>query len=76
MALAKLGADAKHAMAFEDSAAGITSARDAGMKVVAITLTNHYGHDTTHAHEHIRDLTGVTPSWIRDFSTRLTSSGL
>ena len=59
-------ADAASTMVFEDSEAGIASARAAGLFVVAITSTNHFGHDTTSANLHISDLTTVNRQWILD----------
>ena len=53
---------------FEDSSAGISSARQAGTWVVAITSTNHFQQDITQAHLQIPDLRPVNPSWIRHLS--------
>jgi len=70
-ALTLLRADAKHSLVFEDSMAGIASARAAGLWVVAITATNHFQQDVSMAHEQIPNLTPVTPQWIRELSHRL-----
>jgi len=55
-------------LVFEDSAAGIASARSAGTWVVAITSTNHCKQDNSLAHFKIPDLTNVSPEWIRNLS--------
>src|SRR6218665_754118 len=44
-ALKILGAKSEETIVFEASAAGIASARAAGLRVVAIESTNHFGHD-------------------------------
>ena len=59
-------AEATSTMVFEDSEAGIASARAAGLFVVAITSTNHFGHDTKSANLHISDLTTVDRQWVLD----------
>jgi HAD superfamily hydrolase (TIGR01509 family) len=64
-AIQLLGADPKKTLIFEDSAAGIASAQAAGAKVVAITSTNHYGHDQSTANAHIEDFRGVAAGWVR-----------
>lgn len=64
-AIQLLGADPKKTLIFEDSAAGIASAQAAGVKVVAITSTNHYGHDQSTANAHIPDFRGITGSWVK-----------
>lgn len=63
-ALAALGVKGENAVAFEDSNAGIASALDAGMWVVAISATNHFAQNIDRAHQHVRDLTDVNPAWI------------
>ena len=65
-AMSLFKADAASTMVFEDSEAGIASARAAGLFVVAITSTNHFGHDTTQANLHISDLTTVNLQWVLD----------
>lgn len=70
-ALKLLGAEASRGLVFEDSQAGIASARAAGLWVVAITTTNHFGQDTSAAHHHIPDLRSVDASWVADLSQRL-----
>ena len=62
-----LKADPKKTLVFEDSKAGIQSARSAGTWVVAITSTNHFQQDTSLAHHHISDLTQVSAQWITQF---------
>jgi HAD superfamily hydrolase (TIGR01509 family) len=51
---------------FEDSEAGIASAKAAGAHVVAITGTNHFRQSHTNADHSIPDLKEVTPEWIRN----------
>ncbi len=59
-----LKAEPKACLVFEDSHAGITSAIDAGLWVVAITSTNHFQQKISGAHFEIADLTGITEKWI------------
>ncbi|MGK5086573.1 HAD family phosphatase [Bdellovibrionota bacterium FG-2] len=68
-AMKELGIKPGHGLAFEDSLAGITSANAAGLYVVAISATNHLKQDTTQAHAKIKDLQGITPQWIEEFSS-------
>lgn len=56
-AVETLKADPKSCLVFEDSTAGIASARSAGLWVAAITSTNHFNQDTSQAHFKIKDLT-------------------
>lgn len=65
-AIETLAAKPEGTLIFEDSEAGIASARAAGAWVVAIQSTNHFGQDTTMAHAHIPDLRGVNGEWIRN----------
>ena len=53
-------------LVFEDSEAGIASAKAAGARVVAITGTNHFRQNTAGADLFIADLTDVTPAWVRE----------
>lgn len=55
---------------FEDSSAGIASARAAGAWVVAITAANHFSQDQSQAHFKIQDLSQVTPDWIHALALR------
>lgn len=64
-AIKLFGADPKHTLIFEDSAPGIASAQAAGVKVVAITSTNHYGHDQSTADAHIKNFEGITADWVK-----------
>jgi HAD superfamily hydrolase (TIGR01509 family) len=64
-AMAHFGVSPAECLVFEDSEPGIASARAAGAWVVAIGAANHYGHDTSSAHAHIRDLLGIGPDWVR-----------
>jgi HAD superfamily hydrolase (TIGR01509 family) len=63
-ALALLGLGPERALVFEDSEAGIAAARAAGVRVVAVTSTNHFGHDQSPADERIRDFTGIDADWV------------
>ncbi len=63
-AMKRLGLKPKEVLVFEDSTAGIASARSAGCWTVAITATNTIGLDQSAAHERIVDLRGVNPEWI------------
>jgi HAD superfamily hydrolase (TIGR01509 family) len=49
---------------FEDSAAGIASARAAGMRVIAITCTNHDQQDQSLADRRVRDWKDFSLDWI------------
>jgi HAD superfamily hydrolase (TIGR01509 family) len=55
-------------LVFEDSTAGVASGRAAGMWVAAITSTNHFQQDTSHAHFKITDLSGVNADWVTNLS--------
>lgn len=59
------GADA---LVFEDSTAGITAARAAGLWTIAVTSTNHFDQNHTNAHHHVHDLSGITPTWIKNLT--------
>ena len=63
-ALQRLGVQPQETLIFEDSPAGIASARAAGCWVVAITSTNTLGLDQSGAHERIPDLRKVDMQWI------------
>ena len=56
---------AENILIFEDSEAGITSAKAAGANVIAITGTNHFRQNHADADHSIPDLQGVTPEWVR-----------
>ncbi len=56
-------------LVFEDSRAGVASARAAGMWVAAISHANHWNQDTSAAHWQIQDLTGVDPQWVRSLNS-------
>jgi len=55
-------------LVFEDSHAGIRSARTAGTWVVAVSSTNHFQQDLSAAHLCIPDLSCVNPEWIENLS--------
>jgi len=63
-ALSKLDIPPSSGLVFEDSTAGIASALAAGLWVVAITSTNHFNQETTHAHFEIQDLKGIDQNWV------------
>ena len=65
-ALDLLKAEKKSTLVFEDSEPGIESALAAGLKVVAITSTNHFGHVTDQAHHHIPHLEQVGHEWVKN----------
>ena len=69
-ALQLLGAEPDSSLVFEDSEAGISSAKAGGLWVVAITSTNHFGHNTSQAHGHIEDLQSVNCRWVEEFAPR------
>lgn len=71
-AIQALGVTPQEGLVFEDSTPGITSAKAAGLWVVAITGTNHFNQDTSQAHEKIADLRGVNRKWIEGFLERVT----
>lgn len=70
-AMQKLSVGPEETLIFEDSTAGIASARAAGAWVVAVTGTNHFNQDTSGAHHHITDLRGITTSWVRELEEKL-----
>lgn len=63
-ALKLLGANANETIVFEDSAAGIASARAAGLRVVAIESTNHFGHDQSVADARIPHFEKIRSEWV------------
>jgi len=64
LAFNRLGVDPKRSLIFEDSTAGIESARKAQAWVVAVTDTNHYDLDQSQAHLKIENFSKVDLSWI------------
>ncbi len=67
-AIQLMHAESASCLVFEDSTAGIASARAAGMWVIAITSTNHFNQDLSRAHLKIKDLSLVNPTWIKNLS--------
>lgn len=67
-AIEMLGVSPACCLIFEDSVAGIQSAKAAGVRVVAVTSTNHFNQDLSHADSHIPDLRQVDAAWIRHLS--------
>lgn len=67
-ALKKMNLEPHDVLVFEDSTAGIASGRAAGLYVVAVTSTNHFGQKHADAHTAISDLRGVTADWVRQIS--------
>lgn len=59
--------DTRNSLVFEDSTAGIESAKNAGISVVAITCTNHFNQKVDHADLALENLQPVNASWIRHF---------
>jgi HAD superfamily hydrolase (TIGR01509 family) len=66
-AMRELNALPHETVIFEDSAAGIASARAAGAKVVAIESTNHFGHDQSVADARIPHFEGIRSDWVRKY---------
>jgi HAD superfamily hydrolase (TIGR01509 family) len=64
-AMQLLNAKPESSLIFEDSAAGIASAYAAGVKVVALSSTNHFHHDQSTAHAIIKDFSGIDAAWIK-----------
>jgi HAD superfamily hydrolase (TIGR01509 family) len=64
-ALAHFALAPREAVVFEDSEAGLASARALGIPAVAISSTNHFGHDQGYASVVVPDLAGVNPHWLR-----------
>ena len=63
-----LSAKGDTSLVFEDSTAGITSGRAAGLWVAAVTSTNHFDQDLSLAHVKIYDLTLVNVEWVQNLS--------
>lgn len=63
-ALQLLGAKKEETIVFEDSAAGIASAQAAGIRVVAIESTNHFGHDQSVADARIPHFEKIRSDWV------------
>lgn len=66
-ALHFLNGSPANTLVFEDSTAGIESAKNIGLPVIAITSTNHFNQKIDHADEAIEDLKAVNAQWIRHF---------
>lgn len=62
-AIELLGVAPQECMVFEDSVAGIASAHSSGSKVVAITSTNHFGHDISAADFHLENYLNIKEDW-------------
>jgi len=67
-ALLEIGARPEQTLIFEDSNAGIASARAVGAFVVAIRSTNHFEQDTTLAHQSIEDLRAIDAEWVANWA--------
>ena len=63
-AISMLGVSRDHAIIFEDSVAGLASAKAAGIRSVAITCTNHFNHDQSNADVCIPDFASIRSDWI------------
>lgn len=55
----------EEAIIFEDSLAGLASAKAAGIRSVAITCTNHFSHDQSNAEICIPDFGNIGSEWIK-----------
>jgi HAD superfamily hydrolase (TIGR01509 family) len=55
----------QNTLVFEDSEAGIASAKAAGTRVICITGTNHFQQKTSLADHFVPDLTTVTAEWVK-----------
>lgn len=66
-ALQHLNGSVQNSLVFEDSTAGIDSAKTVGISVVAITSTNHFKLKNDHADLAIPDLREVNAAWIHRF---------
>lgn len=64
-ALATMGEEKENALIFEDSVAGLASAKAAGVRSVAITCANHFGHDQSSAEICIPDFSKINSAWIK-----------
>ncbi|MCO5142518.1 MAG: HAD family phosphatase [Oligoflexia bacterium] len=64
-ALSLMDLEPHEAVVFEDSEAGIQSAKNAGIKVFAIRATNHFSHSQEHADGSIHDWLEVDEAWIK-----------
>ena len=64
LALKELSVEPDSVVVFEDSEAGIDSAKAAGIKVVAITGTKMGQLETSRADARIRDFQGADPTWM------------
>lgn len=71
LALKDLGADPSQTIVFEDSVAGIESAVQAGLTVVAVSHANHLKQDTSRAHFHIPHFRDLEPEWIHQLLEQL-----
>ena len=65
-AAAKLGVDPRECVAVEDSKWGLTSARDAGMRTIAVTTTSPASQ--LHADRVLRDVRDITAEVVRALS--------
>jgi HAD superfamily hydrolase (TIGR01509 family) len=63
-AMRLLGARPEETIVFEDSAAGIASAKAAGLRVVAIESTNHFGFDQSVADARIPHFEQIRSDWV------------
>jgi HAD superfamily hydrolase (TIGR01509 family) len=64
-AAAELGVQPEHCLVFEDSLAGVQSAKAAGMTVVAVPNAVTKTLDFSQADKIITGLEGITPAWIQ-----------
>ena len=64
-ALATMELMPEECVVFEDSVPGLMSAHAAGIRSVAIGITNHFKHDQSLAQERIHDYSGVDAAWVK-----------
>ena len=69
MALARLGVPPERTLVFEDSYVGITAAKAAGCRVVAVTGVNHRQQNQRAADHHVVDHRGLDIAWCRSLFT-------
>lgn len=75
LALRKLKTNPRHCLSFEDSAAGIQSARSAGLWVIAVTSTNHFNQDQKQAHDKIKNFLHLDPKSILKRMEKIINPG-
>lgn len=64
-ALGTLQLKAEEVLIFEDSFAGLASAKAAGIRAVGITCTNHFGHSQVDAEICVPDFGAIHADWVK-----------